>query len=285
MGNLSNLETLYLGFNELTGPIPAELGNLSNLKSLNLSNNRLTGPIPAELGSLSNLEYLQLGGNQLTGCIPQNLRRIQTNDLSQLGLPFCDMPGAPTIATPIVPGDASLTVAWAAPINTGSSAITAYDLRHTQSSADEMVDANWTVVEDVWTTDSGSLQYTLTGLTGGTQYDVQVRAVNTGRPRRLVGHRHRDHDFGGRAGSSDRPDGHGERTDPDQPVVERPGQRWRVGHHRLPHRSLSERFGLERPGNRHRVHQHQLLPHRPDDGDHPALPGVGDQLCRDRLGV
>ena len=182
LGNLSNLETLYLGFNELTGPIPAELGNLSNLKSLNLSNNRLTGPIPAELGSLSNLEYLQLGGNQLTGCIPQNLRRIQTNDLSQLGLPFCDMPGAPTIATPIVPGDASLTVAWAAPINTGSSAITAYDLRHTQSSADEMVDANWTVVEDVWTTDSGSLQYTLTGLTGGTQYDVQVRAVNTDGP-------------------------------------------------------------------------------------------------------
>ena len=182
LGNLSNLETLYLGFNELTGPIPAELGNLSNLKSLNLSSNRLTGPIPAELGSLSNLEYLQLGGNQLTGCIPQNLRRIETNDLSQLGLPFCDMPGAPTIATPIGPGDASLTVAWAVPINTGSSAITAYDLRYIETGAADKSDANWTVVEDVWVAGSGSLQYTLTGLTGGTQYDVQVRAVNAAGP-------------------------------------------------------------------------------------------------------
>ena len=34
------------------------------------------------------------------------------------------------------------------------------------------------MVEDVWAAGSGSLQYTLSGLTGGTQYDVQVRAVN-----------------------------------------------------------------------------------------------------------
>ena len=98
--------------------------------------------------------------------------------MGQLGLPFCDMPGAPTIATPIVPGDASLTVAWAAPINTGSSAITAYDLRYIETGAADKSDANWTVVEDVWAAGSGSLQYTLSGLTGGTQYDVQVRAVN-----------------------------------------------------------------------------------------------------------
>ena len=28
------VETLFLGFNELAGPIPAELGNLSNLETL-----------------------------------------------------------------------------------------------------------------------------------------------------------------------------------------------------------------------------------------------------------
>ena len=60
---LGNLETLFLGFNELAGPIPGELGNLSNLKSLDLSSNRLTGTIPGELGSLSNLETLFLGFN------------------------------------------------------------------------------------------------------------------------------------------------------------------------------------------------------------------------------
>ena len=130
------------------------------------------------MGSLTNLTNLRLSGNQLTGCIPNGLRGIETNDLSQLGLPFCDMPGAPTIATQIVPGDASLTVAWAAPINTGSSAITAYDLRYIETGAADKSDANWTVVENVWAAGSGSLQYTLSGLTGGTQYDVQVRAVN-----------------------------------------------------------------------------------------------------------
>ena len=178
LGSLTNLEDLDLSNNQLTGEIPAELGSLSNLTNLNLSQNQLTGEIPAELGSLAGLEGLFLRGNGLTGCIPNGLRGIGINDLSQLGLPFCDMPGAPTIATPIVPGDASLTVAWAAPINTGSSAITAYDLRYIETGAADKSDANWTVVEDVWAAGSGSLQYTLSGLTGGTQYEVQVRAVN-----------------------------------------------------------------------------------------------------------
>ena len=178
LSSLSNLVELDFSYNQLTGPIPAELGSLTNLTNLNLSRNQLTGEIPAELGSLTNLVHLVLSGNQLTGCIPNGLRGTETNDLSQLGLPFCDMPGAPTIATPIVPGDASLTVAWAAPINTGSSAITAYDLRYIETGAADKSDANWTVVEDVWATGSGSLQYTLSGLTGGPQYDVQVRAVN-----------------------------------------------------------------------------------------------------------
>ena len=35
-------------------------------------------------------------------------------------------------------------------------------------------------MEDAWTTGTDSLQYTLTGLTDGTQYDVEVRAVNSG---------------------------------------------------------------------------------------------------------
>ena len=178
LGSLTNLVRLYLNDNQLTGGIPAELGSLTNLKWLYLNNNQLTGEIPAELGSLTYLTVLYLHNNQLTGCIPNGLRGIRVNDLSLLGLPFCGMPGAPTIATPIVPGDASLTVAWAAPINTGSSAITAYDLRYIETGAADKSDANWTVVEDVWAAGSGSLQYTLSGLTGGTQYDVQVRAVN-----------------------------------------------------------------------------------------------------------
>ena len=86
-------------------------------------------------------------------------------------------PGAPTIATPITAGADSLTVAWSAPVDDGGPAITAYDLRYIQTSADGTVDANWTLVEDVWM-GSGPLDYMITGLTRGTEYDVQVRAVS-----------------------------------------------------------------------------------------------------------
>jgi len=76
LGNLSNLESLWVFRNELSGPIPAELGNLSKLDYLGLSRNNLTGPIPPELGQLSKLETLQLGENELTGPIPPELGNL-----------------------------------------------------------------------------------------------------------------------------------------------------------------------------------------------------------------
>ena len=88
-------------------------------------------------------------------------------------------PGAPTITTPITAGTGSLTVAWSAPSDNGGAVVTAYDLRYIQTSADETADSNWTVLEDVWTTGPDPLEYTITGLTDGTQYDVQLRAVNS----------------------------------------------------------------------------------------------------------
>ena len=86
-------------------------------------------------------------------------------------------PAAPTIDS-VSPGDATLTVAWTAPV--GETGITAYDVRNieaSETSANKLVDANWTVVDNAWT--SGALQYTITGLANGTEYDVQVRAVNS----------------------------------------------------------------------------------------------------------
>ena len=84
------------------------------------------------------------------------------------------VPAAPTIDS-VTPADTTLTVAWSAPA--GETGITAYDVGHIETSADEMVEANWTTVDDAWT--SGTLEYTITGLTNGTEYDVQVRAVNS----------------------------------------------------------------------------------------------------------
>ena len=83
-------------------------------------------------------------------------------------------PVAPTIDS-VTSGDTSLTVAWTAPA--GETGITAYDVRHIETSEDETDDANWIIEDNAWT--SGALQYTITSLTNGTEYDVQVRAVNS----------------------------------------------------------------------------------------------------------
>ena len=89
LGLLTNLDFLSVRENQLSGTIPVELGNLINLTTLSLSANQLTGEIPAELGRLDKLEELHLSENQLTGCIPATLRDVLTNDLAELGLPFC----------------------------------------------------------------------------------------------------------------------------------------------------------------------------------------------------
>ena len=83
-------------------------------------------------------------------------------------------PAAPTIDS-VTSGDTTLSVAWTAPA--GETGIIAYDVHHIETSEDETDDSNWTVVDDAWT--SGALEYTITMLDNGTQYDVQVRAVNS----------------------------------------------------------------------------------------------------------
>ena len=64
-------------------------------------------------------------------------------------------------------------------METGGAYITSYDLRYIESETLDKADANWTLLEDVWVASAGGdLEYAIVGLVGGTQYDVQVRAVN-----------------------------------------------------------------------------------------------------------
>jgi Leucine-rich repeat (LRR) protein len=79
LGSLSQLQYLYLSFNQLSGSIPTSLGNLSQLLILSLYDNELSGNIPTSLSNLSNLQALFLAENQLSGTIPTSL-----GDLSQL---------------------------------------------------------------------------------------------------------------------------------------------------------------------------------------------------------
>ena len=85
------------------------------------------------------------------------------------------VPGAPASLL-VTPGDGSLSIAWSAPADDGGADVTSYDLRYILSDVQDRSDVNWTVEEDVWS--SGSLEYTLDGLTNGDRYDLQVRAVN-----------------------------------------------------------------------------------------------------------
>ena len=98
------------------------------------------------------------------------------NCSSSVQVTVSPVPTAPDLVATDAQNKIDLT--WSAPSGNGGSAITAYDLRYIRSDAPDKADANWTVVEDVWSTGSGALTYELTGLSGGTQYDVQVRAVN-----------------------------------------------------------------------------------------------------------
>ena len=84
IGNLNNLQYLDLSYNNLTGSIPMQIGNLNNLQELLLRNNNLSGSIPTQIGDLSNLQYLNLNDNSLTGSIPMQIGNL--NNLQELYL-------------------------------------------------------------------------------------------------------------------------------------------------------------------------------------------------------
>ena len=82
-----------------------------------------------------------------------------------------EAPAAPQLSA----GATSLTVAWTAPANNGST-ITDYDVRYCTGTCRTAVDADWTE----WNASDTSTAptTTITGLTADTSYQVQVRATN-----------------------------------------------------------------------------------------------------------
>ncbi|KAM0047118.1 putative leucine-rich repeat-containing, plant-type, leucine-rich repeat domain superfamily [Helianthus debilis subsp. tardiflorus] len=73
LGRLTNLRSLDLSSNALTGAIPEALRNLRSLQELYLSGNQLISPIP---NFHSQLTKLRLNHNQLNGSIPESLGRL-----------------------------------------------------------------------------------------------------------------------------------------------------------------------------------------------------------------
>jgi len=91
IGNLSKLETLYLGGNNLT-EIPSSIGNLAKLVVLHLESSNISGQIPAEIGNLENLAIIDLAYNDITGEIPTSIGNLI--NLAELKLSGNDLSGA-----------------------------------------------------------------------------------------------------------------------------------------------------------------------------------------------
>ncbi len=91
-------------------------------------------------------------------------------------------PGAPTIGS-VTAGTNTLTVSWSAPAESGGTPITAYDLQYIRTDDDETDPANWTLLDNAWTTTTGgTLQRVVGDLLDGLSYDLQVRAHNSEGP-------------------------------------------------------------------------------------------------------
>ncbi|EOA30129.1 hypothetical protein CARUB_v10013240mg [Capsella rubella] len=73
IGNLTELQTLSLRFNSLSGPIPPDFSNLVLLRYLYLQGNAFSGEIPSFLFTLPNVIRINLGENKLSGRIPDNV--------------------------------------------------------------------------------------------------------------------------------------------------------------------------------------------------------------------
>ncbi|XP_042519089.1 probable LRR receptor-like serine/threonine-protein kinase At3g47570 [Macadamia integrifolia] len=77
VANLSTqLKTVSMEANQISGDIPVGIGNLVGLQYFGLSNNLLEGSIPTSIGRLQMLHALYLEGNRLTGPIPSSLANL-----------------------------------------------------------------------------------------------------------------------------------------------------------------------------------------------------------------
>ncbi len=80
IGDLTKLESIFLGGNRLSGTIPTVVGKLSKLNTFAAFDNQLEGNIPEELSSCTELQRLFLDQNNLNGTIPQmigSLRQLE----------------------------------------------------------------------------------------------------------------------------------------------------------------------------------------------------------------
>ena len=80
--NMTNLLSLHLAFNKLSGEIPGEriLAKMNSLVKIQLCcqlGKGFTGEIPKDIGNLTQLQVISLGENRLNGLIPKSIAKLK----------------------------------------------------------------------------------------------------------------------------------------------------------------------------------------------------------------
>ena len=77
----------------------------------------------------------------------------------------------------------ALRAYWTPPADYEGPEVESYDVRYIETAEDASDDENWTLVEEAWESEEGGERaYRIEDLTVGTEYGVQVRAVNRSGP-------------------------------------------------------------------------------------------------------
>ena len=77
LGNFSTQLTFFaIDHNLIFGEIPSGIGNLVNLNNLFMDGNKFTGIIPSDIGNLQKLQRFSLSNNRLSGRLPIILRNL-----------------------------------------------------------------------------------------------------------------------------------------------------------------------------------------------------------------
>ncbi|KAL8485547.1 hypothetical protein ACS0TY_027733 [Phlomoides rotata] len=91
IGNLKTMNLIDLFQNQFSGDIPSLIDGCQEIEVLNLSSNMFSGSIPQSLGNIRGLRILNLSDNNLSGLMPKSLEDL--NSLQYFNLSYNKLEG------------------------------------------------------------------------------------------------------------------------------------------------------------------------------------------------
>jgi hypothetical protein len=92
IGRWTDLESIDLSANALTGALPSQIGQLTKLRYFLVDSNLLTGTLPFQIGQLTRLQTFDASHNALTGHLPVQIG--QMTNLQTLSVPYNGLVGS-----------------------------------------------------------------------------------------------------------------------------------------------------------------------------------------------